>query len=62
MKRSIAILKSNLHHLGGLEKYTLRLARQFLKAGCQADIASQPGSMPKTIPAFESISLKHLLE
>lgn len=57
MKRSVAILKSNLHHLGGLEKYTLRLANQFLKAGYHVTLIST-GIEAKDYPDFEVISFK----
>lgn len=35
---SITLLKSNLFKLGGLEKYTLRLAKRFAERGCNVTI------------------------
>lgn len=35
---SVALLKSNLFKLGGLEKYTLRLAKRFAERGCDVTI------------------------
>lgn len=43
----VCILKSALTHLGGAEKYTLRLARAFAEADCSVDVLTT-GAVPKT--------------
>ncbi|MBM3207118.1 MAG: glycosyltransferase family 4 protein [Chlamydiae bacterium] len=44
--KSVTILKSTISQLGGLEKYTLRLADAFCKSGCDVTLLTS-GDVPK---------------
>ena len=44
--KSVAILKSTISHLGGLEKYSLKIAQAFHAAGCNVRLITT-GAVPK---------------
>ncbi|MFZ0566278.1 MAG: glycosyltransferase family 4 protein [Chlamydiales bacterium] len=51
----IALLKSRLHHRGGLEKYTLRLAAAFADRGCEVTLLTTGPQFSHQ--SFEAISV-----
>lgn len=67
--KKIAFLKSRLFHKGGLEKYTLRLASAFVKAGCHVTLVTtetgnanfQEGISLVKVANTSKFSLYHLL-
>lgn len=52
MKVKVALLKSRLSHIGGLEKYTTHLARAFIQEGCDVTLLTTGET-----PPFEDVKL-----